>query len=300
MDHFMLLDLMDNGIMLLDKELEISFWNQWLEFHTNLQKKDVIGKKLTDIFPEIIKKNLRKKVEVSLKLKTSTFMDATISKYLIPIPLKTITSSMFNFMQQNVIIAPYGENSVIIVIYDYTPLLEAQELLKQQAEKFEIQATIDPLTQIYNRLKFNILLDLEVQRSRRYNRDLSIIIFDIDHFKKVNDTFGHLIGDAVLKGIASIVSSMIRTTDIFARWGGEEFILLLPETSLEGALIVAERVRVAIEKHIFPEVGTKTCSFGVTLYHKEEGEEYNQFIKRADTHLYTAKNSGRNRVISGE
>ncbi len=299
MDHLMLLDLMDNGIMLLDKELEICFWNQWLEFHTNLSKNDAIGKKLPELFPEIIKKNLKRKVEVSLKLKTSTFMDASVSKYLIQIPLKKITSSMFNYMQQNVIIAPYGNENVIIVIYDYTPLLEAQELLKQQAEKFEIQATIDPLTQVYNRLKFNTILDLEVQRSKRYSRDLSIIIFDIDHFKKVNDTYGHLIGDEVLKGIALLVKNTVRTTDIFARWGGEEFIILLPETPLDGAVIVAERIRKTIEEYIFPEVGTKTCSFGVTIYHNDSNETYNQFINRADTHLYSAKNSGRNRVIFG-
>ncbi len=299
MDHLMLLDLMDNGIMLLDKELEICFWNQWLEFHTNLSKNDAIGKKLPELFPEIIKKNLKRKVEVSLKLKTSTFMDASVSKYLIQIPLKKITSSMFNYMQQNVIIAPYGNENVIIVIYDYTPLLEAQELLKQQAEKFEIQATIDPLTQVYNRLKFNTILDLEVQRSKRYSRDLSIIIFDIDHFKKVNDTYGHLIGDEVLKGIALLVKNTVRTTDIFARWGGEEFIILLPETLLDRAVIVAERIRKTIEEYIFPEVGTKTCSFGVTIYHNDSNETYNQFINRADTHLYSAKNSGRNRVIFG-
>jgi diguanylate cyclase (GGDEF)-like protein len=161
-------------------------------------------------------------------------------------------------------------------------------------EKFKAMAEIDNLTGIYNKGKFNSILKIELERSRRYGRPLSIILFDIDHFKKINDAFGHQAGDYVLKTLADIVSSNIRSTDFFARWGGEEFVILAPETDLEGAQILAEKIRKSIEEYPFENVGKVTSSFGVTeAYEKDTADS---FVKRADAALYKAKDKGRNRV----
>jgi diguanylate cyclase (GGDEF)-like protein len=121
-------------------------------------------------------------------------------------------------------------------------------------------------------------------------------MFDIDHFKQVNDNYGHDIGDKVLIKITNEVSKTIRETDIFARWGGEEFMILTPDTNLESAIGLAERTRRNIEMEEINKVGQITCSFGVTCFKK--GDTFNSFVKRADNALYQDKESGRNKVIN--
>jgi diguanylate cyclase (GGDEF)-like protein len=160
--------------------------------------------------------------------------------------------------------------------------------------------TVDGLTQIFNRRYFNEALEREVNRSKRYSRVLSLIAFDLDHFKAINDTYGHLVGDSVLRLIASAVKPRLRREDIFARTGGEEFAVLLPEIGMEGALVTAEKIRNIAQstplKHEQEQIRC-TVSLGVaTLLEDETSPE--DLYKRADERLYEAKQSGRNRVSS--
>lgn len=167
--------------------------------------------------------------------------------------------------------------------------------LEERSKEFENRANYDPLTKIYNRRRFLELLDRGIKNSQRLNHDLSIVFFDIDHFKIINDTYGHNIGDEVLKALTSLTSSTIRSSDVFARWGGEEFLILIESTTLENAARMAEKLRKVIMGYDFPEVKNVTCSFGVTSFcHDETGET---FISRADSALYRAKEGGRNRVV---
>jgi diguanylate cyclase (GGDEF)-like protein len=161
-------------------------------------------------------------------------------------------------------------------------------------ERLEQQATTDALTGIGNRTKLHAFLDGEMQRARRYDTPLSIILFDVDNFKKINDQHGHAIGDAVLKNICTVVSTVIRGTDFFARWGGEEFIVVATNTAAESACTLAEKLRQSIQDCPFSPVGPVTCSFGVA----QLGGEYimHALIKRADDALYRAKGGGKNRV----
>ena len=167
--------------------------------------------------------------------------------------------------------------------------------LEERSKEFENRANYDPLTKIYNRRRFLELLERGMKTALHLNHELSLVFFDIDHFKKINDTYGHNTGDEVLKGLASLVSAAIRHSDIFARWGGEEFLILLESTSLENAARAAEKIRKAVMDHEFPDVKQVACSFGVTSFHPHDTGE--SFINRADTALYRAKESGRNRVI---
>ncbi len=164
----------------------------------------------------------------------------------------------------------------------------------KDVEKFRYLSETDRLTGLYNKGKFNEVLQQEIQRAKRYKRPLSLIIFDIDHFKKINDTYGHKVGDEVLKELANIIKKNIRKTDFAARWGGEEFVILAPETNLEGAKKLAEKLRQAVENHKFPTVGKVTISLGVAQLEPDEKPE--DFIVRADMALYKAKEGGRNRV----
>jgi diguanylate cyclase (GGDEF)-like protein/PAS domain S-box-containing protein len=167
--------------------------------------------------------------------------------------------------------------------------------LKAMNENLKRMATTDNLTGIYNRHKFEEMFEIEIDRVLRYESPLSMIMFDIDYFKKVNDTYGHDVGDYVLKSIVDVVKKMIRNIDIFVRWGGEEFIILCPQTDSLSAAVLAEKLRGAIEKTTLEKVGNITCSFGVTSYLKQESK--NSFIKRFDSALYRAKDEGRNRVV---
>jgi diguanylate cyclase (GGDEF)-like protein len=159
--------------------------------------------------------------------------------------------------------------------------------------------TVDGLTQIFNRRYFNEALEREVNRAKRYDRALSLLTFDIDHFKKVNDTYGHLAGDSMLRVIAAAVKSRLRREDIFARTGGEEFAILVPEVALEGARVTAEKVRAVVEatpvKH---DQDTLRCtvSVGVAQLTREDAAPEDLY-KRTDERLYDAKQGGRNRVV---
>lgn len=175
------------------------------------------------------------------------------------------------------------EEEILAIVRDFTK--------QRQAEKM---AETDPLTGIYNRRKFSELLDQEIRRVERYNRFLSVVLLDIDHFKKVNDIYGHEAGDYVLKRMTGLIRKDIRITDTFARYGGEEFVIILPETNLEGAKTQIERVRKIIEKASFTKVGHITISAGIAEF--IEGDTRKSLVKRADEALYLAKKEGRNRV----
>ena len=164
-------------------------------------------------------------------------------------------------------------------------------------ENLQKEAIFDALTGCYNKKQIEILLEKFLSESLRYNVPLSIMMLDIDHFKKVNDTYGHLVGDFILKEVANILKSTIRHSDACGRFGGEEFIIILPNTKLIGAMKLAERIRKNIQNHEFIFNNTKifvTISIGITSASKTDS--IFSLIERADEALYEAKNKGRNRV----
>src|SRR3984957_9713091 len=172
--------------------------------------------------------------------------------------------------------------------------MEKRLKLQELARDLRFQATTDPLTGLSNRLKFNQTLTTEMLRSMRYGTSLSLVLYDVDNFKSVNDTRGHQIGDKVLIQLSQFVPSLLRNTDLLARWGGEEFVILTPGSDGEMAYQAAEKLRKAVEQIKFDEIGTVTCSFGVTQY--VYGDTAESLISRADDALYRAKLNGRNQV----
>ena len=165
---------------------------------------------------------------------------------------------------------------------------------KREEERIRFFATTDELTGLTNRREFSASLAREAERARRFASPLSLIMCDIDHFKRVNDTFGHDAGDRVLRGVGALMRRNTRSVDVVARWGGEEFMVLLPQSDREAAGIVAEKLRALVAGIRFRKIGRVTLSFGVTAY--AAPEDVDTLIKRADGALYAAKNKGRNRV----
>ncbi len=173
---------------------------------------------------------------------------------------------------------------------DVTELKKAEEQLKRLS-------TTDVLTGAYNRRMFMDLLARELKRTSRYGERFSLLMFDIDHFKEVNDQYGHDTGDRVLVKIVDLGKQTIRKSDVLARWGGEEFMVLLPETGHEMAHTLGERLRCRIAGYRFPGTGRLTVSVGVTGFNS--GDTIDSLLKRVDEALYAAKRSGRNRVVVG-
>jgi diguanylate cyclase (GGDEF)-like protein len=173
---------------------------------------------------------------------------------------------------------------------------ERNEQLVAQALKLEELATTDALTGVFNRRKFNELIRVEIERVNRYGKPLSFVILDIDLFKRVNDTLGHEAGDHVLVLLAALIDGCIRNVDSLARWGGEEFVILLPQVDLRGAVELAERVRDAVGGRR-PTLGV-TISCGVAEYQPPETAD--SLFARADRALYRAKDLGRDRVEAAD
>jgi diguanylate cyclase (GGDEF)-like protein len=180
-------------------------------------------------------------------------------------------------------------NNYLITLTDITKMKEKESKIKQKVY-------IDGLTGVYNRTKFDEIFKSEFNRVKRYPSKLSLAIIDIDNFKSFNDKYGHLIGDEVLIMLAEKINSQLRLSDTFARWGGEEFVILFPETSQKEAFMICEKLRVSIALFSHPVAGSVTVSFGVTQLKNDD--TINTMFKRCDEALYLAKNQGRNRVCA--
>lgn len=169
------------------------------------------------------------------------------------------------------------------------------EELKELNRKLETQSRTDALTGIANRAFFNEALEQSIEQAKRYGENVCLLLLDIDHFKLINDNHGHLTGDQVLQDLSRLVQANIRRVDLFARWGGEEFVILTPGINVDQAMQVAEKLRYLIMVHQFPGQLDLTCSFGLGQY--VPGEKIHEFIHRVDTALYLAKERGRNRCV---
>lgn len=168
------------------------------------------------------------------------------------------------------------------------------ETRKKLENDLIVPATIDKLTQIYNRRKLEEIVETEIERSKRYNSPLSLIMLDLDDFKHVNDTYGHQVGDNVLKELANILKNNIRLSDTAGRWGGEEFMIVVPETAANNARELAEKIRNLISSSSFAGSCIITISLG--LAQLQMGDDFDSFLKRVDDALYQAKSRGKNRV----
>ena len=171
--------------------------------------------------------------------------------------------------------------------------MRTQELVEKN-QQLEILSVTDKLTGLFNRRKLDEAIEKELELSARYGVELALILVDIDHFKHVNDSYGHAAGDMVLAGVADVLRTCTRDTDSLGRLGGEEFVVLCRRSSRDGAIAAAENLRIAIAGHAFPGAGPLTASFGVAAY--RNGDSRDSLLERADAALYSAKRNGRNRV----
>lgn len=204
----------------------------------------------------------------------------------------------FEVLEQGVSAMAARLKSMLDQLESYSHGLE--EEVKKRTEELELLSVTDELTGLFNRRYLNRIMQEELSRCLRYGTDLSVCLLDVDHFKRINDYFGHQVGDDVLVSLANLLETNIRDTDIVGRFGGEEFVMIMPNTSLDEALLVADKIRLLVQKIIVLDAGAMpvTVSIGVVGCVESQVKSLNEFISKTDRALYTAKDLGRNRVVA--
>jgi diguanylate cyclase (GGDEF)-like protein len=265
------------GVFVLDRSMKVLMWNRFMQDHSRLSAENVVGKSIFVNFPELPRVWLARKVESVFQLGSFAFSSWEQRPYL------------FKF-----------DHDRPITISDVTHVSVMQREREEAVVKLQEYANRDGLTGIANRRYFESRLSDEFIRWQRYGGELSVLLFDLDHFKEINDRFGHAVGDTVLRVMAQRVGSAVRAQDIFGRFGGEEFALLLPCTPLADALVVAEKIRTTIEQMPVEADGVRvsvTASIGGAAA-RLGLPSCEVLINEADAALYSAKRQGRNRCIA--
>jgi diguanylate cyclase (GGDEF)-like protein len=299
-----ILSSLEMGVLIVNKDFTVEVWNQFMENHSGIDATTIVDKSLFTFFPDIHQSWFTRKCKPVFALATPVFMIWEQRHYLFKFETNRPVTSNSDYMYQNITIMPmlddHGEvDKLCILIYDVTD--QALNKLRVEGLNAQLQtmSRVDGLTGLYNRRYWQERFEREFKLSTRNKSCMSLMMLDIDHFKTVNDTYGHQTGDEVIRNIAEIIKKATRETDIAGRYGGEEFVILLPDTPCENAITVAERIRKAVmgtlvkyEQH---EV-KYTCSVGVAdlqaIYTKPQ-----LWMEAADKALYVAKEGGRNKVV---
>ncbi|WP_105171202.1 sensor domain-containing diguanylate cyclase [Pseudoalteromonas sp. T1lg24] len=300
MDMFNTIDV---GLVVLDRKYNICVWNGFMEAHSGLLPSAVKGKDVFDAFPGIDETWFRSKAESVFVLKTRSFTIWEQHPYIFKFKNYRPITGKADYMYQNGTLIPLtnttGEVShLCVIIYDVTDEAVNKLELEQANAKLEELSRVDRLTNLYNRGFWEESFSKEFKRQQRSQAKSCLLMFDIDHFKKINDLFGHQGGDAALCFVSQTLKKVLRESDVAGRYGGEEFAVTLVDTELDGAKVFAERLRKTIEDaviHYEESEITLTISIGIAQF---DGKytKYEQWIEDADKALYRSKEAGRNTI----
>jgi diguanylate cyclase (GGDEF)-like protein len=296
MIHQQIFNAINLGIIILDRDLKIQEWNRWMDVHSGRTAESLKNVSILEAFPHLNNPKFIRSCKSVFTFGNFCFFSQKLHHYLFPIKTKSYSDTRFEYMQQSCAMGPLRDEKnnithLFIYVQDMTEVAMYENKLVEMNQR-------DGLTGIYNRRFLESKLEEEFNRHKRYGGVYSIIIFDIDHFKDVNDSFGHQCGDFIIKSMTARVSSLIRNVDYLARYGGEEFCCVLPETGIQAAARIAERFREAVsqlESNFDDDVIKITISLGAAEF-REDIASSSQLIKKADEALYRAKKEGRNRV----
>ena len=301
-----LLESIEVGLVVIDLEHRVKLWNGFMETHSGVTSSRIKGQSLFELFPELPRAWLERKLQSVVTLNTRTFTSWEQRPYLFRFRNTRPITGTEEFMFQNLTISPLtgpdGQvTEVCLMVYDVTDIASGKRALEHANEQLERLSSTDRLTGLLNRGTWENLLDAEFERYRRYGHNTVLAMFDIDHFKPVNDTYGHLVGDEVIREVARVTRESLRQADRPGRYGGEEFSIILPETEIEGALVICERIRETIAGLQIPANDeTIQCTVSIGLVQASDGpDNYMQWLQQADNALYEAKHGGRNRCVTG-
>ncbi|MBZ9612791.1 sensor domain-containing diguanylate cyclase [Rheinheimera maricola] len=300
MDMFQTVDV---GLVVLNCDYRIQVWNGFMENHSGLTPRQVRDRYLFDLFSEIDEDWLRRKCDPVVLLKNRAFTIWEQRPYIFKFRnYRPITGSA-EYMYQNSTIFPLTDargqvTHLCFLIYDVTDVAVSRIELESMNGRLKQLSKTDFLTQLFNRGHWEENLIQEFNRLQRYSHQSTLLMCDIDHFKRVNDTYGHSAGDLVIQHIADAVRKNLRATDIAGRYGGEEYAVLLVDTSLDQAAYFAERLRKSVEQMSIEYNGQLlkvTLSLGLAEHNKQM-KDHRQWIEASDKALYNSKGNGRNQV----
>lgn len=289
------------GLLVVDEALRVERWNLWMADASGIPDEKAIGRTLPELFPGAALQRVHRRVRQVVLLGNQAFFDARVHGAVFPLRRPSPLGGGDGSILQSCTLTPINLDTrrlVCITVTDETAAVLAERRAKQAHEALALSAERDALTGLLNRAAICRRLESELSRASRYRQPLSIILFDIDNFKRVNDTFGHLGGDAALRSVGDATGSVARESDHAGRYGGEEFLMVLPHTDAAGALIVAERLQERIRDLSVPHEGAEirfTSSFGIAQGRGKDGAS--DVLLRADKALYAAKDSGRDCVM---
>ncbi len=298
------------GVIVVDTNYTVRVWNSFMEVNSGILGIKINGKCLFDVFPEIRKSWLYDKITEATTLNTPVFNSWRQHKEIFHFPNNRPFTGRTMEMRQNFTIIPLSNldgkiDEVLIMIYDVTDEACAEINLEKANSQLLKSSITDGLTGLYNRKHWENCLSEAYDLFRRNKEPVTLLMFDIDHFKSINDTYGHQAGDTVLKRLSQVVKKQIRNTDVAGRYGGEEFTIILRDANRESSFYVAERLRHAIESQVVeynnPKAGgiqviRFTISIGVCTLSIPAMPNYGAWLKKADNALYFSKEHGRNRT----
>lgn len=300
-----IVDRVNVGIFVVDKDLNVVLWNRFMEINSGHKSEEIVGQSLFAAFPELPRDWLVRKISNVFVLKNFAFTSWEQRPYLFEFPHNRPVTGGVDTMQQDCTFMPVknaaGEvQFVCVTLFDVTDASINRIMMKDALKKLGDASNRDGLTGLFNRRYLEQSLIKEFDRTKRYNSPLAIVMIDLDHFKIVNDVHGHLTGDEVLRRAAEILNQGVREADTAGRYGGEEFLLILPQTNLEGAVRLAERLRRNVEAEKIVSNGATiqmTISLGVAQA-RDDITTHEALLREADTCLYESKNQGRNKVTA--
>ncbi|MFC4700861.1 diguanylate cyclase [Glaciecola siphonariae] len=302
-----LLDSIEVGIVVVDADFTVHQFNQFMENHSSVSASEIKGKSLFAYFKEIDRKWLINKCQPVFSMNTPVFVIWEQRQYLFKFGTSRPITSSSDHMYQNITILPIASangqvDRICILVYDMTDQAMSKERVEKLNEELKVISRVDGLTGLFNRRYWQERFEREFKLTYRNKKPISVLMLDIDHFKKVNDTHGHQAGDRVIQSLAMLIRKATRETDISGRYGGEEFVVLLPDTNTETARVVGERIRLVAEryavKHEHIEINF-TISAGIAEFNSSYTRPL-MWLEAADQALYKAKESGRNKVVLAE
>ncbi|HAM18400.1 MULTISPECIES: sensor domain-containing diguanylate cyclase [Alteromonas] len=296
-----LLDSIEVGIAVLDRNFKVQVWNKFLENHGAKKAEAIIGDSLFSHFPEIEEKWLRTKVDPVFNLKSPVFIIWEQRPYLFKFGCNRPVTSAAEFMYQNVTMFPIVDKRgnverFCMLVYDVTEQALGKRGMEHLNEELKTASRVDGLTGLYNRRYWQERFDEMHKLCVRREKPSTALMLDIDHFKRINDTYGHQAGDKVIKMLAALIKRCVRETDLAGRYGGEEFAIILNDSSVEDAKIVAERIRQLAQRLVVEHEG-ESISFTVSLGLAQFSPDFKgamAWLECADQALYEAKENGRN------
>ncbi len=295
------------GLIVIDSDYRIVAWNGFMEHHSGVRSTKAIGTKLLDLSADLPVEWVKRQLEAVSTLKIPVYSTWKQHPYLFRFKSYRPITGKSDFMYQNITFQPLssldgGAPSICITLYDVTQdAIGEQEQVRLNQELEHLSRT-DRMTQLYNRGYWEEMAGHEFKRCQRYGHTSTMVMLDIDHFKRVNDTYGHQVGDEVIRALATTLRAAIRESDLAGRYGGEEFAIILCETDMAGALQFCERVRANVEAMLVEALGESvrfTISLGVSRF-TDDTPSLEMWLKEADAALYYSKETGRNRVTEYE